>query len=163
MAFSSLLSFCMFSVLLHIFPCLPVFIFSFLSPSLSPFVTFCSYFVFAIPFVFLCCNLPFLYFFSIPTSFYRIFISFLSFCFFLFQSYFLIFLSLIFLFYFLYPGILSFSCVRHTCTCARVPVHSRHTVCHAQHAPILLRTEPFELARLNLASGAARNNRNFSS
>ena len=68
-----------------------------------------------------------------------------------------------FLFYFLYPGILSFSCVRHTCTCARVPVHSRQTVCHAQHAPILLRTEPFELARLNLTSGAARNNRNFSS
>ena len=132
MAFSSLLSFCMFSVLLHIFPCLPVFIFSFLSPSLSPFVTFCSYFVFAIPFVFLCCNLPFLYFFSIPTSFYRIFISFLSFCFFLFQSYFLIFLSLIFfcfIFFILvfYPFHVSVTHARvHVCRCTADTLSAMH-------------------------------------
>jgi len=92
----------------------------------------------------------YLYFFSF-SYFVQSYIYFFSvFCFF--QSYFLIYFSLISLFYFLYPGILSVSRVRHTCTlctCAGAqPTDSlTRTTLPAVRAPILPRTELFELAR----------------
>ena len=86
------------------------------NPLLSFYVSVCIFYIF-------------IYIFSLfPTSFYRVFISFLSFCYFLFRSYFLIYLSLIFCFIFF---ILVFYPFRVSVThahCARVPVHS------AQHS-----------------------------
>lgn len=175
MAFPFLLSFCMFSVLLYIFPCLPVyFLFPFprvfLLHSILLTLCLCNPFcLFVLQFTF--STFLSIFFSLFPTSFSRVFISFLCFCFFLFQSYFLIYLSLMSLFYFLYPGILSVSCVRHTCTlctlctcaCAQPTDCLPCPTLSAVRAPILPQTEPFQLARSNLASGVAKNKINFSS